>query len=64
MRTRGNSKGYIQIGNERIILALLHHGGSVTDLRVNYTTDTKYYKVATQKLRELLIPLKILGFFV
>ena len=35
----------------------------MTDLRVNYATDTKYYKVATQKLREQLIPLKNLRFF-
>ena len=35
-----------------------HHGGSVTDLRVNYTTDTKYREVASQKLREQLISLK------
>ena len=40
------------------------HGGSVTDLHDNYTTDTKYCKIAIQKLKEQLISLKILGFFV
>ena len=37
--------------------------GSVTDLRVNCTTETKYCKVPTQKLGEQLISLKNLRFF-
>ena len=35
----------------------------MTDLLVNCTTDTKYCKVATQKLGEQLISLKNLSFF-
>ena len=35
----------------------------MTDLRVNYTTDTKYCKVASQKLKEQLILLKNLRIF-
>ena len=34
----------------------------MTDLRVNYSTDTKYCKVASEKLREQLISLKNLRF--
>ena len=35
----------------------------MTDLLVNNTTDTKYDKVSTQKLREQLILLKNVRFF-
>ena len=35
----------------------------MTDLLVNYTTDTKYDKVSTQKLREQLISPKNVRFF-
>ena len=35
----------------------------MTDLLANHTTDTKYDKVSTQKLREQLILLKNVRFF-
>ena len=47
-----------------MILAITAPWWLVTDLQINYTTDTKYCKITIQKLKEQLISLKILGFFV